>query len=360
MNPPSPKTQAPDLSALRRQYASLDAYAGVRLVTLGDGSERGVRVLELRSGGGLDAEIIIDRTFDIGRVALHGTTLSWHAPAGYRNPAFMNADAEQGQGFLTGMSGFLTTCGFDHIRQPETEAASDAPLHPTTQITYPLHGAGAHQPARLIGYGIDEEAPGGPRIWCEGEVVQSMMFRGTLRLRRRIEMPLGGTTLTLKDTVTNIGPTPMPSMMLYHVNLGHPLVADDSILAIDPAQDLRGSHTADPRSCFGPAPDTPVSEISVHKQTPTDGMATCQLGTLKNGLTLSVAYSTETLPYLQILRVRGMGYNLIGIEPCSAAGPTRKAAHEAGDLPVLPAGAKRCFTLQFNINSHSPTQEVTA
>ena len=157
----------------RIRHASLDAHAQARLVTLGDGAERGVRVIELRNGAGLEAEVIVDRGFDIGRLALHGRTVSWHAPGGYVAPWLADPHAEQGQGFLRAMSGFLSTCGHDHIRQPETEPADLSPLHPTPDIVYPLHGAGAYQPARLTGYGLDEDRR---VLWAEGEVIQSMQF----------------------------------------------------------------------------------------------------------------------------------------------------------------------------------------
>ena len=36
-------------------------------VTLGDGVERGVRVLEFRTGTGFEFDVVVDRAFDIGR-----------------------------------------------------------------------------------------------------------------------------------------------------------------------------------------------------------------------------------------------------------------------------------------------------
>ncbi|MEH6522829.1 DUF4432 family protein [Sulfitobacter sp.] len=334
------------IHALRQRYGALSAYADVRLVTLGDGAERGVRVLELRSGGGLEAEIIVDRTFDIGRLALNGTTLSFHTPAGCRSAAHIDPHAESGQGWLTGMNGFLGTCGFDHIRQPETEPSQHAPLHPTKDIAYPLHGAGAHQPARLIGYGIDEDAAE-PMIWCEGEIVQSMMFRGALRLRRRIEMPLGGTTLTIRDTVKNIGTTAMPSMMLYHFNLGYPLVDQGTVISMDPSTCVWRNGDHDPFAAMGQTPKIPVSELSVHRQTSKSGMATCHIQNPQKGISMRVSYSTDTLPYVQMLRVRGEGANMIGIEPCSTAARSRQAAREANEMPILNPGEDRVFTVQI-------------
>tara|TARA_R110002111_G_scaffold194116_9_gene260350 strand:- start:10358 stop:11419 length:1062 start_codon:yes stop_codon:yes gene_type:complete len=342
--------------ALRQRYGSLAAYADIRLVTLGDGAERGVRVLELRSGGGLEAEIIVDRSFDIGRFALNGTTLSWHTAAGYRNAAYIDPNAEGGQGWLTAMSGLLGTCGFDHIRQPETEPALHSPLHPTQNITYPLHGAGAHQPARLVGYGIDEGGPV-PMIWCEGEVVQSMMFRGALRLHRRIEVPLGGTGLTLRDRVTNIGPTAMPSMMLYHLNLGYPMVDAATVVSMDHATEVWRSCDHNPLAPMGPEPAIAVSELSTHRLTPENGMATCHVRNPQTGLSMRISYSTTTLPYLQLLRLRGQGGSMIGIEPCSTAARTRQAARAADEIPILQPGEDRVFILKIAADILAPSTE---
>ena len=54
-------------SELLRRVGRLEQVAGVRLVTAGDGIERGVRLLEFRTGTGFAFEVIVDRAFDIGR-----------------------------------------------------------------------------------------------------------------------------------------------------------------------------------------------------------------------------------------------------------------------------------------------------
>ncbi len=343
---------SPTLTELRRRHASLDAYAGTRLVTLEDGPGRGLRVIEMRSGGGLEAEIIVDRTFDIGRLSLQGETLSWHTPNCDRHPALIDAQDEGGQGYLRGLSGFLSTCGFDHIRQPEIEAPRDLPLYPGAEIAYPLHGHGAHQPARLIGHGLCEESEV-PHLWCEGEVVQSMTFRGALRLRRRIEMPLGERVLRIRDRVDNIGPHPAPCMMLYHFNLGHPLVDAESSLDPGGAEELWQNAPHNLTSPFGPPVDGRLSEISILRpQAP--GMAACRLTNPARGLDLSIAFDTASLPCLQLLRLRGAGYYMAGIEPCSTVHRSRQAAREAGELRVLAPGEGCDFALDVALTRTNP------
>ncbi|WP_417522648.1 aldose 1-epimerase family protein [Marinovum sp.] len=335
------------VTELRRRHASLDAYAGTRLVTLEDGPGRGLRVIEMRSGGGLEAEIVVDRSFDIGRLAQDGETLSWHTPNGDRHPALIDAQGDGGQGYLRGLNGFLSTCGFDHIRQPEQAPPYDLPLYPGREIAYPLHGHGAQQPARLIGHGLSETDET-PMLWCEGEVIQSMTFGGALRLRRRIEMPLGGKDLRIRDRVDNIGPHPAPSMMLYHFNLGFPLVDAESVIDPGPGAALWHSTPHDPRSPFGPPADSYQSEISVHRPE-APGPAKCRLINPDRGLALTISFDTRTLPCLQLLRLRGAGYYMVGIEPCTTVHRSRAAAQEAGELPVLAPGEARDFAVDISL-----------
>ena len=64
---------------LLRWVGRLEQVAGVRLVTLGDGQGRGVRVLEFRTGTGFAFDVVVDRSFDVGRCELGGRPLSWQS-----------------------------------------------------------------------------------------------------------------------------------------------------------------------------------------------------------------------------------------------------------------------------------------
>ena len=69
-------------AGLLRRVGRLEQVAGVRLVTLGDGLGRGVRVLEFRTGTGFAFEVLVDRCFDVGRCEFAGQPLSWLSAPG--------------------------------------------------------------------------------------------------------------------------------------------------------------------------------------------------------------------------------------------------------------------------------------
>ena len=338
------------IAELRRHYATLDSYAGIRLVTLGEGTERGVRILEVRSGGGLDFEIAIDRGFDIGRLAINGTTISWHSPNGMRAPWLSDAASDRRQGYLRQASGFLATCGFDHIRQPETDRLDDAPLHPYGEVDYPLHGGGTAQPARLIGHGIDEAAQE-PHIWAEGEVIQAMTFLGALRLRRRITVPLGGTSFRIQDRVDNVGPFTSTHMILYHFNVGYPLIDEGSTIDPGRAEQTWLGSKHNPLAPFGPPSPEHSAELAIFSMG--EAPAACRIANSR-GLTLEIGFDPSELPFLQLLRMGGNGLYGAGIEPCSTGTRSRKEARQSGQMILLEPGQARTYHLDVSLTHPFP------
>src|SRR6266849_5809762 len=55
----------------------LQQIGGTRLVTLEDGAERGVRVVEFRTASGLEFGVLVDRAMDIAWCRYKGRSISW-------------------------------------------------------------------------------------------------------------------------------------------------------------------------------------------------------------------------------------------------------------------------------------------
>lgn len=306
----------------------------MRLVTLGDGAERGVRLLEVRSGGGLEVEIVVDRGFDLGRLALDGVTMSWHSPTGLRAPWLFDAFDDDGQGFLRGFSGLLATCGHDHIRQPETDP--DGRRHP-------LHGRGANEPARLLACGRE-----GDVLVAVGEVVQATALGPAIRRRRRVSVPVGGTGLEIEDVVENVGWGPVPLAMLYHVNLAGPLAGDRARIE---APGARLAWTDAPHDPFGPwVPEgEPRRSLSGH-HVPDQACARIAA----HGVSLELSWDGRAMPCLQLLRHEGEGPNWIALEPCTTHHRTRRAAIEAGAQRHLAPGDAETFRMALSLSRGAP------
>lgn len=222
-----PKLYGEQLSrlALAQRTGSLSQFAGVRLFEFADGSERGVRALDFRTGTGLRFTVLVDRAFDIGDCEYKGAAIGWHSPTGFRHPGLHEYEGENGLGWLRSFSGLLATCGLDHILGRTTENAEHYGYPARTSVTHSLHGRISTTPGRLLAYG--ERWEGDECIlFCEGLMQQSAVFAEDLHLIRRIESRVGSNEITIHDRIINHGFSRTPHMLLYHIDLGYPLLSE--------------------------------------------------------------------------------------------------------------------------------------
>ncbi len=209
------------LSELRRKSAFLRGLAEIRLVTIADGPGAGGRLLQARTPAGMALDIALDRGADLLRLAWQGREIGWHSATDAPNPWPPN-DAEHGFGFMRGFDGFLVTCGLDHIGKPKETPADDFnyPLRQTH--VHPLHGRIMAAKANLIVSRIDWE--GEEAIIVEAAARQASVFGEVLELERRYVIDLFRPRIRLFDRVTNRGYRPTPHAILYHLNVGYPLL----------------------------------------------------------------------------------------------------------------------------------------
>lgn len=299
------------LAADPRQFAS------VRRIILAEGPEEGIETLAFSTGGGLDFWVTVGRLMDIATLSWRGVQLGWQSPAGLRRPDSAPVDTERR--FSTAFGGFLNTCGFDHIRQPADGR--------------PLHGSAPFTPARLTAYGEDWDA-GTPKLFCEGEALCWAHGGLGYRLRRRIEAPIGGSSLSLRDQVTVIGAEAAPIMALYHFNLGYPMIEGSTI-------ELDGECLAGPLS----VPEDGMVPASLHPAT--SAQASCSVH--GQAATIAFHWNTVELPWLQLWRDLRPGAGVMSIEPCSIG---RRDDGRNASSPVLKPGGSRVFEIVINVADH--------
>lgn len=334
---------------------ALAQFGGVRLFTLGDGAERGVRMLEFRTGSGLRFTVAVDRAFDIAELEHAGRAVGWQSPTGFRHPAFFDYEGEDGLGPMRSFSGFLVTCGLDHMLGPEEVDGAHYNYPRRRTVRHGLHGRLPGTPARLSGYGERWE---GDRciLWAEGVVAQAAMFGEVLHLHRRIEADLGGDEIRLSDRVVNAGSTETPHMLLYHVNIGHP-VLDEGARYLAPIREvLWASHAAAYRAQetgyrVMRGPQARFAEQVWEHEMAADaaGEVTVALVNDRIGLGLAVTARQEELPCAyQWQNLQARQY-VLGIEPATHHVLGERAARERGEMIWLAPDEERSYRLRFRI-----------
>ncbi|WP_375449679.1 aldose 1-epimerase family protein [uncultured Devosia sp.] len=343
-------------SDLAARTGSPDQVAGVRLMTLGDGLERGIRMLEFRTGTGLRFTALVDRALDLADCDFRGQAIGWHSPSGFRHPGLHDAEAEGGIGWARSFSGLLVTCGLDHILFPDTVPAETYHYPGRTSVLHPLHGRVSAIPARLTGYG--ERWDGDKCIlWAEGIVQQAAVFAENLHLVRRIEADVGGNEIRLSDRVVNRGFYRTPHMYCYHINLAYPLL-DKGSRYLAPIRDVVwAGHAGANYEAQGvgyrtlPGPQINFSEQVWQHEMGADaqGLVPVALVNDRLGLGMEVTTSKAQFPCQYEWQNLQAGQYALGIEPSSNHVLGNRAARDRGEMTWLEHADERRYDTMFRV-----------
>lgn len=321
--------------ALRERVGILSQVVRVDSFTENEGPACGTRRMRMINGGGLEIELHPDRALDIGRVTIDGRPLSWISPTEIGSPHDFEPTST---GWLrTFGGGLMATCGLDTFGPP---GADDG-------VELPMHGRIGTGTSRIVRTEATEE-----HVLVEAVVRQATVFGENLVLRRVISSPVGSTELRVDDIVTNEGFDDTPHMILYHCNLGWPLLGEEATLDI-PSQHVEPRDDVAARGVgrwaeFGP-PTTGWSEQVFRHDLAANAGQRLRVINPANGMGLEIRVDGVELPHVYQWKMTGQGHYVLGLEPSNCGNVFgRAAARAAGVMPILGAGDSASYSLVFS------------
>jgi len=316
---------------------------GIRSVELSAGRERGVRGFELTTGTGFTATILADRALDITSASFRGRSLSYLTPSGQAHPAYFEP---AGAGWLRTFSGGLVaTCGMRNIGMPCVDEGEELGL-PGRVGTLPMEELGHWTEWR------------GDEYWMylKGSLTEGVVFGNPLRLTRQISARLGGNGLTIDDTVENMGGEPTPHLMLYHCNLGFPMLSPDAKLVTNSRKvtprDAVAAAGLDKYAEFQPPAAGYTEQCFFHEMVADNAgkvRAALVNRMLDNGLGVCLSYHQKSLPNFIQWKMMGFGSYVLGMEPSNGLVGGRVSEREAGRLQMLQPGEQRTYHLEIGV-----------
>jgi len=327
---------------LLKRIGDMDQVGGVKILELSEGLERGVRVALVRIGE-LSFLVSIDRCMDVVNAEYKGIPLGWISPTGIVSPGFYEPE---GLGWTRGFpGGLLTTCGLTYMGAPTVDQGE--PLG--------LHGRISYIPARLIYAGScwdgDEYVTA-----LEGEVREAKVFEPNIALRRRMEARLGKRHLVIRDKVTNEGWGAQPLMILYHVNIGFPVLDNGSSLVstshLYVPRDDEAKVDAEKFSEFHEPTSGYKEKVYFHDMlTDADGYAYSAIVNEKllDGMAVYVKYRKSELPRFIQWKMMGEGTYVVGMEPANGLVMGRDKDRRWGTLQHLKPQETREFNIEIGV-----------
>lgn len=318
--------QLTDRQALQRGYISREEQlVHQQEIALCQGDGRTLHCHQVALPSGLAATMIWDRCMDISRLSYHGIPLYYLGRNDERDdisPVF-----EQRFG-----GGMLYTCGLLNVGPGDCEQPTHGRIH--------LHSATMRSIRRE-----------GDTLVLQGQMRESTLFGENLLLERKLIFPLYKSEVHLSDTITNQTPRPQPYMLLYHINLGYPLLSEWLTLHFPegtqtfPANEHAGKHLHQLAECTAPQIDFQEQDF-LHKLPGTKGYCKLTGENSALGIGFGLQHRLDTLPYLNQWRCLRSGDYVLGLEPANN--------HVNGRI-----GAKRDNTLPHLAPFASVTTEVT-
>ena len=311
----------------------LMAVEEMRLV---GGRGDGMRLLQIRNGHGLTLTLQPDRCLDPARMEFKGNNLSFFSPAGYAAPAFYDTED-----FLRNFTaGMMTTCGLKNVGIPGEDNGEEC-------VT---HGRISNQPCEELTYHADTLGDG--TVTVSGVMNEAIIFNEKLQLRRTVTVTPDN-TVEFCDTVTNLGGEEQPLTVLYHCNMGYPLLDEDLEMMI-PAK------TTTPRTPQAAAGmdrwnkfevPTPAffEQCFYHELAEKNGEKAVAVYQPKIKTGLRIDYSADTLDYFTEWKMCGVRDYVLGLEPSNAHVDGRAQMRADGRLKILKPMESMTFRVKFSV-----------
>lgn len=310
---------------------------------LSGGRREGVEMLVVDSGS-VRAALLPTRGLSLWRANIDGLDCGWKSPVdGPIHPQWVPLSEPSGLGWLDGFDELLVRCGLRNFGAPD--------FSPSGQVAYPLHGRIGNLPAADVVVDVDVEHS---LLHVRGQVCESRFLQFDLRMNVQYSFAFGQPTIEVTDRVRNASANPGAIQMLYHINIGQPILSEGSQLHLPvkrivarnarAAEGLKQWHLYD-------APKASYTEQVYFSASVGDsqGWSSTFLATKSGDKGFAVHYNTATLPYFSQWKntvAEADGY-VTGIEPGTGFPNPRSFEQSQGRVVAITGGAETMFNLKL-------------
>lgn len=296
------------------RISNLMQLASIRRYEMTEGTERGLRVLDCDNGK-LRFLLNESKALDMMQLFDRGVNVSFISKNGFTSREIPFSKRFEG--------GMLYTVGLDSAGAREG---------------FPLHGTFHNIPAKVIEAVCDENG-----IRIVAEIEDTELFGKHLAVRRTVESKAGSDNVTVTDVLENRGTRAEDYCLLYHVNVGYPML-DEGADLLDDAEEViprtpwAAAYLAERIKMGAPVDNEEEMCYFLRLKTPRV--------TLKNaalGKRFTLEWSQETLPNFVEWKSMASGDYALGLEPSTTELDGRFAYRS------LKRGEKRQFFLRMSI-----------
>ncbi len=339
----TPQEGENDVGFIPEKITASGGKFGVHFNAASGGKSRGMELLAIDTGT-MKIVILPDRGMGIWKCDINKIEFGWNSPVdGPVHPSLVPIFDPSGIGWLEGFDELLVRCGLHSNGAPE--------FHENGQLRYPLHGRIANTPADKLEVIVDSD---NGTMDIIGTVYETRFLVCSLELQTRYRLRVNSSEIEVTDTVTNTRSGPATMQLLYHINVGQPVVqAGTSVHAAFKQLVPRNGRSAEGigtwNQCEGPESGFTEQVYLMSAASDTSKWSEALLASEDRRRGISIQFDTRTLPYLNLWKNTGAvedGY-VVGIEPATGFPNPRSFEEKQNRVVTLAGGESRTFRLKL-------------
>lgn len=321
----------------RRYIGHGDQLLSARRVTYRDGLAQGIQAIELHNSQGLFVSCIEDQCLNLFDFSYKGVNFTFQQKNGLVSARYFSASAPDFEFYWP--AGMMFTCGLTNVGPGGV--MKDGKF-------YPDHGRVGMLPAQDVAIQRGEDG-----VTISGTIHEGMLAGYHMELQRKIIFPAEGKCIRFEDVLYNREPQVAEFALLYHTNLGYPLLSPESRVVKG-----RGGgysiHTKGPipenwAQCWQPE-DHKDEDLFCHENAADkDGWAYAALINDKLNLGCYIKYKTDNLPWLMHWRNMCSHDYVIGLEPSNNHILGRDRERENGTLQTIAGYESKHFCVEIGV-----------
>ncbi len=331
-----------DKSELLQRIGDISQLCDAKRYRSISGRDDGNIYIQVYNAAGLSLLISESRGLDIVSTSYKGTNLSYITKNKVTSPYLFE---EMNDGFRRSFfAGMLTTCGMSYNGAKSKE----------NDIYYGTHGRFSNTPAEDVNI-IKKWENEDYIIEISGYIKESKLFGENTLLKRTITITLYGQEIKIRDEVINQSFSLQPLMLLYHFNIGYPILDEKSRLRISPssirARDEIAALGIQNYDLFS----TPQKEFDEQVFYHADFLDEICYGEIYNPdlkLGVSIEFNSNELPLLLEWKMLAQGEYVLGIEPSTNTPEGYTVEKENNRILYLKPQETKIINLKIKIKNY--------
>lgn len=311
-----------DRQDIFRYTGHISQVADVREIVFQEGRAAGMRGWQVKNGP-LMFTVMKDKCLDLAEVSYKGIQMNFLSKPGLQGRNHYDTNGNEAQRSI--MGGMMFTCGLENICAPY-QGDKD----------YPMHGRMRTTPAEHTG--TDAAWKGDSyELSVHGEMREGELFGENLLMKRTISTIYPGKQIVVEDVIENQGFREETCMLLYHFNVGYPLLEEGAEIILPtrkviPRDEEAAPHTEQYGIMEAPIDNEPEYVFLHELAADEEGNTFAAVINRRLNMGIRLEFNQKNLPYFMQWKSLASGDYVIGLEPANSSVYGRKYHEEQGDL----------------------------